>query len=213
MHAPGRLVIVGPVKFRTLLLGHHDDHAKARLSEALDRMEAKSRLDTVMSIQPDEQRILWKLVEGQSLGVDHFVPSGVDALKQVIHHGRNSLPMHNFFQKRFARVEGESSDLYGYNEQTWVWMTGPGYFVAHPTADEKEPPGDYVIDYTLIPPKKPDAWPPIIPNEAKLGRFVYAGMKDYMRKVSEHVSIGRAYKKGKPMNAWFILCREDAPSA
>ena len=55
--------------------------------------------------------------------------------------------------------------------------------------------------------------PDIVPNEARLGRFVYAGMKDYMRRVSEHVSIGRAYKGGKPMNAWFVLCREDAESS
>jgi hypothetical protein len=38
---------------------------------------------------------------------------------------------------------------------------------------------------------------------------VYAGMKDYMRRVSEHVSIGRAYKHEKPMNAWFVLVREE----
>jgi hypothetical protein len=213
MHAAARLAIVRGVKFRTLLLGHHDDHAKQRIGEALDRMEPKSRLDTVMSIQPEEQRVLWKLCEGNSIGFEHFVPSGTDPMKEVIHHGRNSLLAHNFFQKRFARGEGEENDLFGYNEQSWGWITGPGYFVAHATAEEKSPPGDYVIDYTRIPPKKPDAWPEIIPNEARLGRFVYAGMKDYMRRVSEHVSIGRAYKKGKPMNAWFILCREDAPSA
>ena len=90
-------------------------------------------------------------------------------------------------------------------------VTGPGYFVAHGVEGEKEAPSDYVIDYTRIPPKKPESWPEILPNEARLGRFVYAGMKDYMRRVSEHVSIGRAYKRG-PMNAWFVLCREDPKS-
>ena len=34
-------------------------------------------------------------------------------------------------------------------------------------------------------------------------------MIDYLRKVSDHVSIGRAVKGGKAMDNWFLLCRED----
>ena len=45
--------------------------------------------------------------------------------------------------------------------------------------------------------------------DARLGRFVYAGMIDIMRGVSTHVTIGRALKGGKFMDAWFVLCRED----
>jgi hypothetical protein len=33
-------------------------------------------------------------------------------------------------------------------------------------------------------------------------------MQDVLRGVSRHVSIGRAYKKGKPKGARFVLCRE-----
>jgi hypothetical protein len=33
-------------------------------------------------------------------------------------------------------------------------------------------------------------------------------MVDRLRRVSEHVTIGRAYKS-KPMSAWFTLVRED----
>ncbi|MCA9592497.1 MAG: hypothetical protein KC776_04275 [Myxococcales bacterium] len=197
------------MKFRTLLLGHHDDHARARISETLDRMDPQSRLWTVMSIKPEEQRLLWEMFAEDAVDAGHFVPSGTEPLLEVIHHGKNSLPAHNFFQKRFCLSDDESGDLYGYNHQSLDWATGPGYYVAHGTDDEKDPPTGYVIDYTRTPPKKPDSWPEIIPNEAKLGRFVYAHMKDYMRKVSEHMSIGRAYKHGKPMNAWFVLCRED----
>jgi hypothetical protein len=162
----------------------------------------------VLSIEPKEQRELWKLCEGQTIDADHFVPPATGTLVEVIHHGRNSLPAHNFFQKRFTRAEEASSDLYGYNEQSWAWLTGPGYFVAHDTANEKEPPGEYVIDYTRIPAKKVASWPKILPNDARLGRFVYAGTKDYMRRVSAHVSIGRAHRDGRPMNAWFVLCRD-----
>lgn len=197
------------MRFGTLLLGHADERCVERIGSTLDRMDPRSRLATVMTIHPKEQRRLWELFENSAIDADHFVPSGIEPLEEVIHHGKNTLPTHNFFQKRFCRADDESGELYGYNHQSLSWLTGPGYYVAHDTSDEKEPPASYVIDYTRIPPKKPESWPEIIPNENKLGRFVYAGMKDYMRKVSEHVSIGRAYKGGKPMNAWFILCRED----
>ena len=174
-------------------------------------MDAQNRLWTMLSIEPKEQAVLWKLVADRpALSAEHFVPSGTEPLKQVIHHGKNSLPMHRYFQKRFALASDDSGELWGYNHQTMAWATGPGYFVAHPPPQE-DAPAQYVIDYTRIPPNKPQAWPDIIPNEARLGRFVYSGMKDYMRAVSEHVSIGRAYKRGKPMNAWFVLCRDDAP--
>ena len=58
----------------------------------------------------------------------------------------------------------------------------------------------------------PEAWPAIVPNEARLGRFVYAGMIDVMRGISTHVSIGRAKKKKGYMDAWFVLVREDRAS-
>jgi hypothetical protein len=65
----------------------------------------------------------------------------------------------------------------------------------------------------MLPKEKPDAWPPIIDNTAKLGRFVYFGMVDVMRGVSSHVSIGRAKKKVVWMDAWFVLVREDPKPA
>ena len=206
----GERAIVCAVKFRTLLLPHHDDHCIERISSALDRMDAANRLWTVLSIEPAEQTKIWELFADHTLDADHFAPSSLDPLKPVIHHGKNTLPMHNFFQKRFCRADDESGDLWGYNHQSLSWATGPGYFVAHPADTEgKDQPSSYLVDYTRLPKKKPSDWPEIIPNEAKLGRFVYAGMKDYMRKVSDHVSIGRAYRGSKAMDAWFILCRED----
>ncbi len=197
------------MKFRTLLLGHRDDHQKERLTDTLDRMDPQSRLWTAMSITKEEQRALWEMFESDSSDAAQFVPTGTDPLKEVIHHGKNTLPAFNFFQKRFCLSDDGSGDLWGYNHGETAFATGPGYYVAHPTGDEEKPPSGFVIDYTRLPKKKPDSWPEILKNEAKLGRFVYSGMKDYMRKVSEHVSIGRAYKGGKPMNAWFLLCRED----
>jgi hypothetical protein len=175
-------------------------------------MDPKSRLWTLMTISAKEQAELWKLVEDQPVGPDHFVPTGTEPLTEVIHHGKNTLPTSNFFQKRFCLADDDSGDLYGYNHQSFAWATGPGYFVAHPTEDEPNPPSSYLIDYTRLPPKKPASWPRIRTNEERLSRFVYSRMKDYMRRVSEHVSIGRAYRSGKAMDAWFVLCREDPPA-
>jgi hypothetical protein len=194
------------------LLGHHDPHCVERISTTLDRMDPSSRLATALTILPKEQRVLWELFAEQPANAEHFVPSGTDPLTEVIHHGKNTLPAHNFFQKRFCRADDGSEELWGYNHQSLAWLTGPGYYVAHSAADDKDAPSSYVIDYTRVPSKKPDGWPEIIDNQKKLGRFVYAGMKDYMRKVSEHVSIGRAYKQAKPMNAWFVLVRQDPSS-
>jgi hypothetical protein len=203
------------VKFRTLLLGHRDAHCIERIGSTLDRMDPKSRLGTVRSIEPKEQRVLWEIFADQPSSADQFVPPGTEPLLEVIHHGKNTLPAHNFFQKRFCLADDGSGELWGYNHQSLSWATGPGYYVAHPVLDEKEAAeaSAFVIDYTRIPPKKPESWPEILTNQKKLGRFVYSGMKDYMRRVSEHVSIGRAYKGGKPMNAWFVLCREDPPES
>lgn len=145
------------VNFTTLLLGHMDDHAKARLPEALDRMDHASRLFTCMSIEPKDQKRLWELcADNEPLDASHFVPAGTPPLKEVIHHGKNTLPLHNFFQKRFCLPEEGSTKLFGYNQHSLLTFTGPGYYVAHPVDRETDrvAPSDYVIDYTLEPTSK-----------------------------------------------------------
>ena len=143
--------------------------------------------------------------------LDDYVPADVGPHVQVITHGMNTLPAHNHFQKRFAKpVDPAAKDqLVGYNFQSLSAFSGPGYYVAHPAADA----GEVDIDYTMVPKEKLEAWPPIMPNEARLGRFIYAGMVDVMRGISSHVSIGRARKKHGWMDAWFVLVREDPQPA
>ena len=69
--------------------------------------------------------------------------------------------------------------------------------------------GEVLVDYLRVPPKRPEHWPEILPNSARLSKVVYNGMQDVLRGVSRHVAIGRATKGGKPMSSWFVLCRED----
>lgn len=198
------------MRFRTLLLGHHDEGTAPRIAQCLDRMEPSSRMYTVRTISAHELETLWTLCEGSTLDSSHFVPSGVGVLSPVRHYGKNSLPAFSLFEKRFCRAEG-SDEVYGYNHQTFQAFTGPGYFVGR-ASDTADDPAAYVLDYEAAPKRVPDEWPKLMDNAARLGRFVYYRTRDYIRKVSEHVCVGRLYKRGHPENVYFILCREAEPS-
>ena len=126
----------------------------------------------------------------------------------VRHTGRNTLPAFTHFEKRFCRPRGEDREkpgaLYGFNFQALGPLTGPGYFTARAAPGRPE----VLIDYTRVPPERPDGWPALRSNEAGLSRFVYGFMVDTLRGVSEHVTIGSAARKGRDIGSWFVLCRE-----
>jgi hypothetical protein len=182
------------------------------LQEALDTSSHALRVAAIRLMTPAIQRRLFEAAEGRGeVTIDQIVPDADSELEEVIHWGQNTLPAFQSFQKRFCRPHASSRDehpdrLWGYNHQTFTPVTGPGYFVAY---DDPEGSGEVLIDYRELPPERPDAWPEIISNKARLGRFVYHNMVDRLRHISEHVTIGRAYKKGKAMDAWFALVRED----
>ena len=178
------------------------------LAQALDAADAETRLAFVHALSPKLQR---RLFDAASRPVSTFdiVPESVEPLQEVICEGRNTLPAFRHFQKRFCVSSAEHTPdnrrvLWGYNHQTLAGITGPGYFVAYQDSETSE----LVIDYRELFPERPQSWPQIVDNRARLGRFVYAGMVDRLRGVSKHVTIGRAYK-AEPMNAWFALVRID----
>lgn len=176
------------------------------LQRVLGDVGTPARVRAIRSWGPHELAILFEASQGQMpLTLEHFVPNGNDPGIEVIHHGHNSMPAFTRFQKRFARPQGATDVLVGYNEQPWRWFTGPGYFCAraHDVA------GEVALDYTMVPSGKADGWPGIVPNERGFGRLVYANMIDIMRAISPHVSIGRAQRNGKWMDNWFALCREE----
>ena len=185
----------------------------ARLETVLDELGHAGRLATVRGWDGKTQARLYEAAKGHHpLTLEHFVPESIGPMTEVIDHGKNSLPLFSHFQKRFARPEGASDpvkELWGFNRQSNEPFTGPGDFVVHTDWDGGQVPGEVAIDYRKLPGGKVASWPDIIPNSARLGRFVYAGMVDVMRGVSKHVSIGRAWKHGKFMDAWFALVRED----
>ena len=181
-----------------------------RLAAALDGMGHEGRLHCVRGWGKHRQAEIYEAVKGfRPLTLDHLVPPSVGPLVEVIHDGKNTLPAFSNFQKRFCRPPADANAgevAWGYNHATLAGITGPGYFVARPS---EKGDGELWIDYRSLPPDRVTTWPEIIPNTANLGRLVYAGMVDYLRGISEHVSIGRAEKGGKLMDAWFCLVRRD----
>lgn len=180
----------------------------------LDALDPTDRLAQVRSIGKKGQMRLWEAAKGfRAIDLPYMVPTGLDPLVGVPHYGKNSLPVFTHFAKVFCRpdIAGRDDELWGYNASgeligTWV---GPGYFVLRRWED----PGELVVDYTRLPPHRPSDWPPMMPNEARLGRFVYAGMQDVLRGISRHVTIGRAIRGGTITNNYFLLCRTAAVEA
>jgi hypothetical protein len=116
------------------------------------------------------------------------------------------------FDKRFCRPEGASDRLFGYNASPFEWSVGPGFFLAVRTAGrpEWEERGAIVVDYFQIPDgPMVEGWPPAVPNTKGLQRFVYHRTRDFMRRVSTHVTIGAAFREEKSIDHYFVLCRED----
>ena len=175
------------------------------LAAYLDGLDPSERVRQVRRLAKPEQARLFDMAGGvRPIGLDDVVPADRAPLEEVIHPGRNSLPAFRIFEKRFCRTPDGGDVLWGYNEHTARWMTGPGYFVAR-SGD----PGEVVVDYTEVPSNKPSSWPAIRPNDTMRGRFVYGGMHDVLRGVSAGVAVGRAFRKDGPRDNWFVLCRVD----
>ncbi|HMJ56465.1 MAG TPA: hypothetical protein VK540_30570 [Polyangiaceae bacterium] len=181
----------------------------------LDGLTHEARLAETRALGRDAQRQLYrKAAAAKPLALIDFVPQTVGNRVEVIHHGRNTLPLPGslrHFQKRFSRPDASETQLYGYNASPFLTTVGPGFFVAVLTAGRPdwEARGAVVIDYFQIPDGPvPAGWPAVIPNTQGLQRFVYHRTRDFMRRVSTHVTIGAAFKEEKSLDHYFILCRQ-----
>jgi hypothetical protein len=188
----------------------------ARVAQLLDGLAHEERVAAVRVLGKDQQRRLWDAVDGfRPVTLADVVPPSVESNRAVRHFGKNSLALFTRFEKRFLRPDGQDpaapTELHGYNFQEsslGSWFSGPGYFVAVASPDRPE----VQIDYRRLPATQPEGWPQDWPkirsNEKGGARLVYGFMVDTLRRVSEHVTIGRANRHGKDMNAWFLLCRD-----
>ena len=179
------------------------------IARVLDGLASADRIEAVRSLGRAEQRRLYRAVEGfLPLKLADLVPPACADLETVRHFGRNTLPAFTLFEKRFCRPRGADArkpgELWGFNHQTLSFVTGPGYFIAREDASRSE----VLIDYTAVPPGHPDGWPEVRRNEVGLSQFVYGHMIDTLRRVSEHVTIGSAARKGRELGSWFVLARQ-----
>ncbi len=187
------------------------------IAERLDRATPEARVAEMFALDRAGQRILFEHAT-LTIGIDHFVPGRAGVGRAVHHRGRNTLPLpgkHRFFEKRFSRSAENGARLFGYNHAPSRGLVGPGYFVAYATDAANALPawrerGGVVVDYFQVPDGAvPAEWPQVIPNTQGIQRFVYHGTRDFMRRVSEHVSIGAAYKGEKKLDHYFVLVRQD----
>jgi hypothetical protein len=177
----------------------------ADVAALLDGLSSRDRIAAARAVPGALQARLFEAAAASApLTIADLVPGETPPLRTVRHFGRNSLPLCKLFEKRFCRAEGDPSRLWGYNHQPLAWLTGPGSMVAYDA-----PEGEVWVDYREIPPRTPEGWPAPRPNTRGMARLVYGNMVDHLRRVSRHVSIGRAFRPEKPESAWFILCREE----
>lgn len=188
-----------------------------QIAAFLDSLDHDARLAQVRGSPRRIQGPLYDLAAASPpLSLDYFVPADVPDGVPVVHHGWNSLPLPAFgrrFQKPMARCPDGSGLLFGYNVSPFGPLIGPGYFLHTGTAHQPgwTERGATVVDYFQVPAHAvPAGWPRVVPNSRGLQVFVYNKTRDFMRRVSQHVTIGAAYKGDKRMGAYFFLVREDA---
>ena len=181
----------------------------------LDGLDGDARWRETSQLGRRRQRTLYeKAAHAAPIELAHFVGEA-GAGVEVIHDGINTLPVlpaMRRFQKRFCRPRGERDGrLFGYNEGPTRRWIGPGFFVAVPTAGRPSwtARGAIVVDYYQVPDGEvAPGWPRVVDNDWRLQRFVYYQTRDFMRRVSRHVSIGAAWKRERPLDHYFVLTRQ-----
>lgn len=171
----------------------------------LDALDDATRVTEVQAVPGGLQRKLFAAAQGRGkLDNDYFVPPDVAPRAWVRHFGRNSLPVFSLFEKRFVRPYADATHLWGFNFGPTMGLVGPGHYVLRDGPDA----GEMYVDYTSLPDEAVEGAPALASNERGISRFVYGFMKDTLRRVSRHVTIGRAVRHGKDTPNYFLLCRE-----
>ena len=197
--SPRDILGLGPIDMREVAL-------------RLDALREDQRVTFVRSLTKANMIRLWEACDGRVVTAADYVPATVPDRTQVIHKGKNSLPLFSEFEKRFTRGDRDNV-VFGYNHTPTNWTTaGPGYFIGHvePSARAADQQGIFGLDYYEPPADRtrlPSTWPAIRKNEIGIQCLIYAKMVDYMRKVSEGITIGRAWKHGKRTSNYFVLAR------
>ena len=190
---------------RLIALVRAEPPDRVAIAAFLDGLPHGERVAAITALSgPRLQARLYAAVSGAPpVTLADFVPPDAPPLREVIFHGKNSLPAFTLFQKRFCRPPRGGDELWGYNHQALAWLTGPGYFVVH-----EDRARGAAVDYREVPPERPPNWPEVRPNDRGFSRFVFRDMVDYMRRVARDVFIGSAHRGGKETGNYFLLCRD-----
>jgi hypothetical protein len=177
------------------------DVALPDLAKQLDAMTHTDRLRALWTIPRRDFGRIYDAAAGlRRISLEFAVPSSARPLEPIVHAGINSLAAFRGFAKPMYRTAG--GGMGGRNVQTWEWLTGPGYFTV------REDGAELLVDYVDLPREKPASWPGVASNARGFSFFVFRGLVDRLRGISEHVSIGKAYRNGKPQGDYFFLVRE-----
>lgn len=191
------------------------DKPIADIAAYLDGLSfADAKAETHALNRAQQRKLYQAAAKSPAITFEDLTPSSIPPRTEVIHHGRNTLPLPGAFrnfEKRMCRPESGGERAFGYNEGASRPLIGPGYFVAIPTAGHAGWPelGPIVVDYFQVP-QEPvvESWPKVVDNSVGLQMFVFKGTRDFLRKVSNRVSIGAAYKGDKALDHYFVLVRE-----
>src|SRR5499427_2807982 len=102
-----------------LLMAERPD--RGAIAAHLDALDHAGRMEAIVALGgPKAQGRLWDAAAGTPpVALGDLVPPDAPPLREVIFHGKNSLPAFTLFQKRFCRPPaGQPADrLWGYNHQ------------------------------------------------------------------------------------------------
>ena len=170
----------------------------AEIRGAIDALPDDERSHVCLALSPPQQRRLWQVASG---GPTHaggeFVSGGT-----AVFAGRNSLRVFSRFEKWFSRQDGQ---VVGCNRHPLSALIGPGYFSVRGSGGA---PGPVEFDYGQIPLHAPAGWPPVRDNARGLARPVYGDLVDRVVWVAQDVLIGAAFRRGAPLDSYFVLVRK-----
>ena len=169
-----------------------DDLATFRV--AFSALPVDEQANFLHGLPKRELRALW--ADGMPLELGELIGGEGEVVR---HEGQNDLlPGFDRFEKHVCAREG---GVQGINVQRFSWATGPGHFTVRQDGNE------VWFDYTTLATSVPEGWPALVSNDRGLGKLVYGGMIDRVRKVVEGVVVGRVFRAGKPEDHYFLLIR------
>jgi len=175
------------------------------IAALLDSMTHTDRVTATRSLERQAMAKLYDVVQGfKTLTTNDMVPQNLSPLKPITHVGTNNLAALRSFLKPMYRLS--NGEYAGRNVQSMEWITGPGYFVL----ENGNTTGELLLNYERIPHETPPGWPKPKSNARGFSYFVFRDLHDAIRRVSEHVIIGKASRHGKDLPQYFTLVRDES---